>query len=357
VTQLSHSIAAERRPRGLWRRLRRLFASIDLLDVDEIRDLIAKFEANQRNIQESQRRLATLFRAHAAVPFTPPLISPLEFATGDRYELENRCRAMTNPVYLGENTALCRVLGGYKIYLDTRDTGFGSHVLLDGYWEPWITVFVARQLRPGMTVIDVGANYGYYTLLFGALVGPTGHVYAVEPNPAVVPNLRRSVDLNGLTSRTTIVPAAAGAVEGGEASLFAPRGEPKNATVTMVPETAAPESGVFYTVPQVTADSFAAAATRIDFVKIDAEGAEEGVIAGMMKILIRDKPGLILEFNAARYHDPCNFIDKLKVVYSQMRYIDYESNASPVTTDDLLTKNWGQDWLLYFDQPVGQIAK
>src|SRR5436853_284660 len=79
-----------------------------------------------------------------------------------------------------------RVLGSCKMYLDTRDTGFGSHVSLDGYWEPWITVFVARQLRPGMVAIDVGANYGYYSLLFAALVGDTGHVYAIEPNPEIV---------------------------------------------------------------------------------------------------------------------------------------------------------------------------
>ena len=81
-------------------------------------------------------------------------------------------------------------------------------------------------------------------------------------------------------------------------------------------------------------------------------GAARLSIAGMMTILTRDKPGLVLEFNAARYDDPRSFIDKLKIIYSRMRYIDYECNATEVTIDDILRKNWGEDWLLYFDDPL-----
>src|SRR5579872_5184190 len=130
VTQHFQSVTARPR-RGLIRRLRQLLALIESIDLGEINNLISKFEENQRSIQNSQFALNRMFQAHAAVPFTPPLISPLEFATGDRFELENRCRAMTNPVYLGEQTTLCRVLGSYKIFLDTLDTGFSSHVVLD----------------------------------------------------------------------------------------------------------------------------------------------------------------------------------------------------------------------------------
>jgi hypothetical protein len=58
-----------------------------------------------------------------------------ELASGDRFMLEHACRAQVQPVYLGGYTALCRILGRYKFYVDTRDEGFGSNVLLDGFWE------------------------------------------------------------------------------------------------------------------------------------------------------------------------------------------------------------------------------
>jgi FkbM family methyltransferase len=345
VSQFSDSVQTKPRRRGLWHRLRRLIAYLNSLDPDEIRDLVAKFEANQRNIQASQRALT--LQAHGGVP----LISPLEFATGDRYQLESRCRALTNPAYIGNDTALCRVLGSYKMYLDTRDTGFGSHVLLDGYWEPWITVFVARQLRPGMVAIDVGANYGYYSLLFAALVGDTGHVFAIEPNPEIVLKLRRSLDLNGLLARTTLIEAAAGASDGGEVVLYVPHGEPKNGTVIASAEAVSPQQGALFKVPQVTIDQVADSAARIDFVKIDAEGAEESAISGMSRILARDKPCLLLEFNAHRYGDPRGFLDRLTAIYDRMRYIDFEANAVAVSIEDVLGRQSREDWMLYFDQP------
>src|SRR5207247_3581611 len=113
-------------------------------------DLIAKFEASQRKIE------ALLASTRY---FAPTLISPIELKTQDRCELENRCRVLTNPAYLGDHTAICRILGCYKLYIDTTDTGFGSHVLLEGYWEMWLIIFFARQLLPGLTVISVGPTF------------------------------------------------------------------------------------------------------------------------------------------------------------------------------------------------------
>jgi len=350
VTELSHRIPRKARRPSLWRRLRRLFGILDSIDIDEIDGLIAKFEANQRNIQQLQGGIVEFLRAQASVPFTPAPISPLELATANRFELENRCRAMTSPAYLGNDTALCRVLGSCKMYLDTRDTGFGSQVMLEGYWEMWLTIFFARQIKPGMTVIDVGANFGYYSILFGVLVGPSGHVHAVEPNPAVVDKLRRSIELNGFTGRTTIIEAAAGA-EDGEASLYAPHGEPKNSMVVANADAIAPELGAVHKVRRIKLDRLAGTIPHVDLVKIDAEGAEQDIIAGMETILRRDKPTLLLEFNAGRYPDAAGFVDRLGALYPRMRYIDFEGNAVDLTPAKLLSDRSGEDWLLLFDDP------
>jgi len=161
VAEASNSAPSKPQRRGLLQRVRDIITHLQALDLEALPALIAKFEASQRKIEEA----LSFPRPVALVP-----ISPLELKTLGRYQLENRCRALANPVYLGDQTALCRILGFYKLYVDTADTGFASHVLLEGYWEMWLTMFFIRHLRPGMTVIDVGSNYGYYSVLFGALV-------------------------------------------------------------------------------------------------------------------------------------------------------------------------------------------
>jgi hypothetical protein len=107
------------------------------------------------------------------------LLQPHELAALDRLHAEAAIRSRVRSVYLGDHVALTCILGRYKFFLDTRDRGFGSHVLLDGFWEIWLTLFCARNLRHGMTVVDVGANFGYYSVMFAEFVGAPGRVLAV----------------------------------------------------------------------------------------------------------------------------------------------------------------------------------
>jgi FkbM family methyltransferase len=347
MAEVSDSICPKP-PRRRWlRQLRTLGGYLRTIDFEEIFAKIGKLEASLASTEASQRRMTNLLLSeHCLVPVSR-LIALGELSTVDRFELEGRCRAMTNAAYLGNDTALCRILGSYKLYLDTRDTGFGSHVMLDGYWEMWLTIFFARHLRTGMTVIDVGANFGYYTLLFGALVGSAGRVYAFEPNPEAIGKLRRSVDLNGFSSRTTVVAAAAGAANGTEATLFAPHGEPKNGAIISASDVIPAHLGTVYTVPQVTIDHVVGTAPRVDFVKIDAEGAEQAVIAGMMQILKRDRPNLILEFNAVRYANPRRFVEELQRIYDEIYYVNFDGNAISAPLERIINDTSRDDWLLY----------
>src|ERR1700736_3927602 len=86
-------------------------------------------------------------------------------------QAEKEIKARARAVYLGDHLTLARVLGQSKMLLPTTDVGFASHLMLDGFWEIWLTLFFARLVMPGMTVVDVGANFGYYTLLFGHAEG------------------------------------------------------------------------------------------------------------------------------------------------------------------------------------------
>ena len=271
-----------------------------------------------------------------------------EFACRSKRALEALCRARAQPVYLGDHEALCRILGRFKLYVDARDKGLGAHLLLDGYWEMGLTMHIARHVGPGMTAIDVGANFGYYTMLLAALVGEEGRVLAVEPAPETAAMLRQSVALNGFWQIVSVIEAAAGNGETAEALLFVPEREPKNAQIVPSREGLDHVPGTLHRVVQSSIDAMATAQRRVDFIKIDVEGAEEAVIAGMSATLRRDTPHLVLEFNAARGRDPGALLADLCAIYGVPRYLDLRGGLRKTTPERLLRERFATDWLLVF---------
>jgi FkbM family methyltransferase len=269
---------------------------------------------------------------------------PHHLATWSRPLLERAIRRRVQTTYLGDGLVLARILGRHKIFLRSSDRGFACHVMLDGFWEMWLTQFFARHLMPGMTVIDVGANFGYYTLLFGDAVGETGRVIAVEPNPDAVALLAETVLLNGHATRTRIVPHALGAAAG-PAWLYAPDGEPKNATLV---DRADLPGGRSTEVSTFTLDEVALELPKIDLVKIDAEGGEIGIVAGMRQLIARDKPCIVLEFNAARYPDPVQFLDCLLASYQDVQEIALDGTLLPLDVAAVTDRSTLQDRLLLF---------
>lgn len=209
--------------------------------------------------------------------------------------VRGRCRA----VPLDATTLLCRVLGRYKMLVDSRDLGLAPHLLLDGFWEMWCTRFMLARIARGQVAWDVGANLGYFTLLMADLVGAGGRVVAVEPNPRMAWLLARSLELNGFHTRTALHQAAAT----DRALTLRFRGspeEPKNGHVIAEDAPADPALPEVR-VPGLPLDEMG---ERADFVKIDVEGAEAAVWGGMQRLLDRN-PGVtvLLEFNAGRGAD------------------------------------------------------
>lgn len=274
----------------------------------------------------------------------PVELYPNHLASWPRSTVESAIRRRAQTVYLGNGIVLARVLGRHKMFLRSADRGFACHVMLDGFWEMWLTQHLARCLKPGMTVVDVGANFGYFTLLMGDAVGETGRVIAVEPNPDTEALLQETVLLNGHRSRTRIVPQALGA-SAGRALLFAPDGEPKNATLT---ETTELQGGQTIEVTTVTLDEVALECKKVDLVKIDAEGAEVDIVAGMRRLIARDHPALVLEFNAARYPDPRAFLDELLASYGTARELAMDGAILPLDKGSVLDRTCLRDRILLF---------
>jgi FkbM family methyltransferase len=269
-----------------------------------------------------------------------------DIASMDRYRAEAEIRGRVQTVNVGGELILTRVLGNPKMFLHQDDIGFSNHVMLDGYWEIWLTLALARLIKPGMVVVDVGANLGYYSLLAAHAAWPGGTVLAIEPNPPIAQIMARSINLNGLSNVVRIENVAVGATDGGSCDLFVPHGEPKNATV--VEDQRVHPGGRTLSVPRRTIDSLCADMNRIDLVKIDAEGAEQDILLGMANTIERHKPTIVLEFNAARYADPAAFLERITAVYGMPRLIDFEGELVRTTVEKVLHMAVDEDKLLIF---------
>lgn len=162
--------------------------------------------------------------------------------------------------------------------------------------EDWFeseTGFIRRLLRPGMQVMDIGANYGVYTLTAASLVGETGHLWAFEPSGATTACLRRSLELNGLRNVDVIV---AGLSERcGTAQLVVNR----NTELGFVSENPLPVEGG----EPVELFSLDQCQRRyqwkgLDFIKMDAEGHESAIIRGGREVLRTHSPLIMYEIKA-----------------------------------------------------------
>jgi FkbM family methyltransferase len=184
---------------------------------------------------------------------------------------------------------------------------------------------IARSLiRPGMQVLDVGSNIGFHALEFARWAGPSGHVDAFEPAPENYAMLKRNVEASGLANVRALDLAVSN--HSGEITLYL---NPANRGDHRMAGTSAMRSAI--RVPATTLDErYAAAGQRVDFVKIDVQGAEYLVLAGMRQVF-RNNPDLILlvEFSpaltAATGHTPDEFIDLLGTLNRRIQIMDHRT--------------------------------
>lgn len=263
--------------------------------------------------------------------------------SGDRVTNEATIRSLCKVAYLGEGTILCRVLGHFKMFVDTHDVGLASHLMLDGYWEMWVTETIARLVRPGMVVADIGANVGYFTLLMAHLVGAQGRVHAFEPNPRLVTLLEKSLTANGFSAWVRVHQVALAAENDRDMALLIPPGEPKNAHMVPLPDYL-PEGAV--RVPSARLDS-RVDWQQIEFAKIDVEGAEQLVWAGAQGLLESGRlRTVILEFTAARYDDPEGFLKVLMKHGFSLACIDFSLGIVDIDIAQVLAGNAHEDIML-----------
>jgi len=190
-----------------------------------------------------------------------------------------------------------RPVHGYRMLLDADDPGISRTLILFGQREMEHKAMLERVLRPGMTVLDIGANIGYYALMEHALIVPGGRLIAVEPSPANVDLLKRNLALNGCTGVEVHQAAVSDTI--GKRSFFLSHMSNLN---TFHGEATAHLSGAAIEVETTTVPALMKG-RRLDLMRMDVEGHEVEVINGLLPAVEAgtQAPMIIFETHRNRY--------------------------------------------------------
>jgi FkbM family methyltransferase len=171
------------------------------------------------------------------------------------------------------------VVRGHRMYLDPTDNVVSPTLLAHGIFEPLETELVEREVCPGDVVLDIGANVGYYTLIFAERVGESGHVFAFEPDPDNFALLEKNVRANRY-SNVTLERKAVSDVTG-KIKLYTC---PDNKGDHRIYDSGDGRRSIDIDAVALD-DYFAEYQGRIDFIKMDTQGAEAGILRGMTGLL------------------------------------------------------------------------
>ena len=192
---------------------------------------------------------------------------------------------MKQPIYAGDERALVRLNSGEYICVDTNSLDSTDYLL---GWEmeaDFLPVF-RSFLQPESVVLDIGANFGLYTVTSATFVKNRGRIYSFEANPHTFSLLKRTLYANRLTQHSNVIAvnALVGDSTGPRVLHYLPQFL-GGATLTDIGQWGAEKRSV--ELDMVKIDEFLPKDLSVDLVKIDVEGHEPFVIRGMQQTIRR----------------------------------------------------------------------
>jgi FkbM family methyltransferase len=201
-----------------------------------------------------------------------------------------------------------------RLAVNPDDLGISRELLVYGSHEPASTRLLEDFLGPGMTVLDVGANLGYFVLQEKRILGDGGRIVAIEPAPRNVAVLRRNIAANRLDG-VDVVEGAIGDVDGVGWLYLSDRSN----WHSMTPSDRSQSDAVRVEVSRLDTLVERLGLPRIDFVRMDLEGYETSVVRGMLRTLRDFRPKLAMELHPQKA-GVGPILDLLRV----LRSFDYE---------------------------------
>jgi FkbM family methyltransferase len=165
------------------------------------------------------------------------------------------------------------------MYLDAKDS---LDLFINKIYEPYETKLISNIISPGDVVLDIGANIGYYTVIFAKLVGQNGKVFAFEPEPTNFSLLQKNVSINGCSNVTVEQKAVSNRNERKKLYL-----NKENAGMHTIYKSQYADLDPVE-IETISLDTYFNNYTgKIDFIKMDIEGSEYTALEGMKTILQR----------------------------------------------------------------------
>jgi FkbM family methyltransferase len=159
-----------------------------------------------------------------------------------------------------------------------------------GEYDRWLFWHAKRMVKPGSILIDVGANFGYYSLSLAAYLNRDCRVFAAEPHPVTRARLERNIALNSMENVISVIPFGLSDCPG---TAYLTGCLPENTGSTYV----SADSSKGTPVRLITLDDMISTneLTKLDFLKIDVEGYEERLLRGGERTLRELRPTLLIE--------------------------------------------------------------
>lgn len=257
-----------------------------------------------------------------------------------RAELEALKRECKLVVPVSPDVILTR-FEGFILSLPARDHGMVASYVFSDNIEQGFRLLFRQKVREGMTVIDVGAHIGIYTLISSSLVGPHGLVFSFEPTPSSYELLQANVGRTAFRHVVSLFPRAVTDRHGAHVSFALSADSSRNNSIFF---DAADGQLEFIEVETVTLDQAIPTGQRVDVVKIDAEGAEPAVVRGMRRILEQNQDILLFMEYAPEHirragESVEDFLQQLSAMGFHFYTIrDFEPTFDAILVKDLLNK-------------------
>lgn len=222
----------------------------------------------------------------------------------------------------------------FNIIVSKENGMVDNEIALKGIWEPYICECLYLNLRKGDVFLDLGANIGFFSLMAARLVGEKGKIIALEPYTKLVTQFKKSVAANNMTN-ISIHPVACGDTVG--TKVLHLRGDNiGGSTLRPVEDDVRFSDQKNETIDTVRLDDLLATETRIDFVKIDVEGYELHALKGMVNLIEKHRPKLLIEFTPEFYATmEGDITNELLEFLRERNYSFFTTTGEPINEETL----------------------